>query len=252
MKDPGQQILKDSIARNVAVVLNAPADGPAASRKARLLAEDPKGIWLECPAISDGLLKKLRETGEPLGVTFRGGEQMVDFVCPMLRRDQAFRLTPSMTVDAMLVGWPTEIRLTQRRNSYRIRPALDAKISIRLWRIGSEWPYEAQPENPDIRAEMRDLSVCGMGIILRPTNGTDPTAEKSDRVRIEMCVGHKPPMLLCGRIVHHPQELPEGMLRIGVKFEGMDQSLVGRRTLVQLDNLVAELQRTEARRRRDA
>lgn len=252
MKDPGEQILRDSIARNIAVVLSAPADAPAAPRRARLLAEDSRGIWVEAPANHDETLKRLRTTGEPIAVSFRGGEQMVDFACPLLRREMAYRLSPTMTVDAMLLAWPTEIRLTQRRGSYRVRPSLDAKIGIRVWKIDIGWPYESEPQEGDIKAEIRDISVGGLGIILKPTRGFEPTVEKGDRFRVELTVGNKPPMLTCGFLVHEPQKLPESQLRIGLKFEGMDQTLPGRRTLVQIDNLVAELQRTEARRRRDA
>lgn len=251
MKDQGQEILRNSIARNTAVVINAPADGPAAARRARLLAEDPKGIWVEAPAVDGTVLTMIRESGRQIGVSFRGGEQMVDFVAPLLRRDIAFRLSPSMTVDALLLGWPTEINLTQRRGSYRVKPTLDAKISIRVWRISPEWPYEAVPEEPDTKAELRDLSVGGMGIILKPTRGMDPTAEKGDRMRVELYVGEKPPMIVCGRMPHPPQKLPEAWLRVGMQFVGMDNTLVGRRTLAQIDMLVAELQRAEARRRRE-
>jgi c-di-GMP-binding flagellar brake protein YcgR len=250
MPPTAADVLRDSIARNVAIAVTVPATHLMEAQRSRLLAEEPggNGIWIESLPDLNGLMETLRAMGTAIGVSFRSGEHVVLFSAPVLRQEPAFRLSADVTVDATLLAWPSDVRLTQRRRGYRVKLPLDAPLKARVWRA----PYGTENWGPEIRAELRDLSIGGMGLILRPAAADVPVpkVDTGDRMKVELVLPRKEPLVLPGRLRQPPLKMHDGSVRVGVDFDAVDATIEGRRALGQVSRLVAELQRTHARRRR--
>jgi c-di-GMP-binding flagellar brake protein YcgR len=245
-----ETILRDSIARNVAILLSLPSSTSGEAQRSRLLSEEAggKGVWIESLPDQASTIELLRTSRSSIAVSFRNGEHVVLFSASVLRQEPAFRLSPDVTVDAILLAWPTDLRLTQRRGGYRVKLPLDAPLKARVWRA----PYGTENWGPEIRAELRDLSVGGMGLILRPAAADVPVpkVDHGDRLKVELAVPKRETLVLPGRLRQPPQMLHDGSVRVGIDFDSVDATIEGRRALGQVSGLVAELQRTHARRRR--
>lgn len=248
MTDSPEHLLRESIERNAGVIMLSPAVGAGEAKRSRLLAERDGGVWLEVPARQELLLDMLRKAEKPVGVSFRQGEFIIQFASQVLRCESAFVLSKATTVEAVLLAWPTDIQMTQRRSGYRVKLPLDPMLQVRLWQIAEDISLEAVPNSPGIHAVPRDLSVGGAGVIVQPIRGVLPVFEADGRLRIELVVGLKK-LLVSGRLRHLPQLLPDGAIRVGLNFDGMDRTIEGRRAMAQIAQWVAEMQRAEARRR---
>lgn len=252
-------VLREAIARNVPVILSVPADGAGEARRSRLLGESAggaAGAWVESVPGQQHLIDALIAVGKPIGVSFRSGEHLVRFRAVVVRRDPAYRLSDAVTVEAMLLNWPADVELTQRRSGYRVKRPLDAEVALRAWMVSADAPLcpavpqpGAKADPTEVRAELRDLSVGGLGVLFTPPRGGRLKLAAGDRLRLELSAGGRS-VSASAKIRYTPRTLPDGSLRAGLDFEGMTDTLEGRRTLALVAQLVAEFQRTEARRRR--
>lgn len=249
MSDAALQTLRAAIDRNLAVDVSMPADGPGEPRRGRLLAEVDGTLVVEPPTGQSRVIDSLRRSDEPVGVAFRRGEHDVCFEAMVLRQDPAFRLSPAVVVEAMVLTWPAGVKLTQRRNGYRVKLPYDAAVFARAWYLPAGAGTDGVPPGLEWTVAVRDLSVCGMGLILTPASARLPGTRPGDRLRVELVSGDRR-IVTATRVRQPPRLLPDQSVRIGLDFDGMDQTIAGRRTLAQVEQLVAALQRTEARRSR--
>jgi c-di-GMP-binding flagellar brake protein YcgR len=124
----------------------------------------------------------------------------------------------------------------------------DSGLRVRAWRIDDQTSPLSVPKTPAISTDLRDLSVGGLGVVLRPATKPNPPVRQGDRLRIEVTSGGRT-LTVAARVRQAPRRLPDGSLRLGLDFEELDHTIEGRRTQTQLAHLVAELERVEARRR---
>jgi c-di-GMP-binding flagellar brake protein YcgR len=267
--DQGHTLLSDAIARNVPAILSAPAVGPGEAWRSRLLAHQagapaqagepgqtvPAGVWVDAVPGQSLLTDALQRSGRTVGVSFRSGEHLVRFAAPILRHDRAYPLSPTATADALLLAWPADVEVVQRRAGYRAKRPLDAAVKLRVWTMAAD-PLAgpaggAQAARPpaELAADLRDLSVGGLGVVLRAAKGEKLAVAAGDPLRVELSAAGK--TVTAGVVVRHaPQPLPDGSVRAGLDFVGLTDTLEGRRALALIAGVVAEFQRTEARRRR--
>ncbi|HEX8911875.1 MAG TPA: PilZ domain-containing protein [Humisphaera sp.] len=251
MPDPTpEELLRDATARDTPVVLIVPG---SEGRRTRFLGDDPGGgVWIEVPARQFLALDDLRARGGTVAAAFRSGEFQVQFATTIVRCDPAYRVSGTLSVEAVLLARPRDARVVQRRAGYRVRLPIDAGIKARAWvvpNVAAEPGAPAASPPPVMSAEVRDLSATGLGLILRPRDEVPPAVKVGDTLRVEMTTDGKT-LAVTGRARHDARKLQDGSLRTGLDFTGTDRTIEGRRTLAQVAQLVAELQRAEARRRK--
>jgi hypothetical protein len=250
MAQENQNLLKDAIARNSSAVLSLPSAGLLRHHKARFLAEAPDGFWVESVPEEKPLVEELIAAKKPAGISFKSGVNKVVLASPILRREPAYRVNADTTVEAILLAFPEVVRASQRRNNYRVRVWPETELSIRVWRVAEkaylgDRPMAAQ----EVQAELRDISVGGIGVTFTGKAGEPPKVSAADRLRIELSYSGTP-VLLEGRMREPGGPVQPGILRTGIQFKALQGDLEGRQRLALLTKIVGELQREEARRTR--
>jgi hypothetical protein len=240
-------MLTDAIARNAGIVLSLPSAGMLRHHKSRFLDEGPGGFWVEAAPRDGPLVDSLILSQQPAGVSFKAGPLKVVFPAILLHRDPAYPINALVEVEAVLLAMPAEVKVIQRRNNYRVK-ILPGEVTVRTWRIAEhaylgDRPMHAQ----EVRCELRDLSVSGIGVVFRGEYGEPPKVSPEDRLRIEFTHGENK-ILLEGRMCYPVKPMKKTELRAGVQFKALEDNLDGRQILSQLTRIVGELQRDEVRR----
>jgi len=248
MTRTSRQTLHDAIARNAGLVLSLPVAGMLRHHKSRFLGEAENGFWVQSAAEDAELIEQLIAAGKPAGVSFRSAKVKIIFAAKVLCSQPEFRFNSDMTVPALLMEMPLEVKAVQRRGSYRVRVPADCDLRVRCWRIPrnehlTDRPMPAQ----ELIAEIRDISLGGLGVIFRGTETEPPKVSVEDRLRIEL--KYRDAVLLVeGRMRLPIQTLQNGHLRTGILFKALHEDIQGRQKLAQLTKIVGELHRTEVRR----
>ncbi len=250
MGSPEFQLLSDAIARNSAVVLSLPSAGMLRHYKSRFVGETPEGMWVEAASGEKPLIQELLVTGQPVGVAFRAGPNKVLFAAPVIRFEPALRVNAQTECEAVLLATPTEVKSIQRRSNYRVGISAESEITARIWKIPEHAYLNDRPTAlAELKVELRDISLGGLGVIIRARDGGDPRIIPGQRVRIELKFSEVT-LLLDGR-VRQPtvKDVADG-LRTGVAFKALDNQIEGRQKLAQLARIVGDLQRDEVKRLR--
>jgi c-di-GMP-binding flagellar brake protein YcgR len=241
-------MLIDAISRNAGIVLSLPSAGMLRHHKSRFLGEGRGGFWVESEPREAPLVHSLIVSQRPAGISFKAGHLKVVFPAAVLQRDPAYRMNASTQVEVVLLAMPSEIKVIQRRNNYRVRITPDGELSARIWRIGEHTDLADRPTiEQQVECELRDLSIGGIGVLLRGKEGLPPKISTEDRLRIEVTHGETT-LIFEGRMRYPTEPLKETAVRAGVQFKALQDSLDGRQILAQLTRIVGELQREEARR----
>jgi len=250
MSQTDSQLLSDAIARNCALVLSLPSAGLLRHCKSRFLAESGEGIWIEMVADERALIEALIASGQPVGISFKAGEQKVAFATPATALDPKFRLNADTTISALQIAVPSQVKAVQRRENYRVHITKNSDVSVRLWRIAMRAHVNDRPQpSQQIPIELRDLSFGGMGVILRGVNGAAPKITTDDRLRIELTTPQTA-LILEGSMRSPSGPQPPDAICTGIRFKDLAGDLAGRHLLNQLTKIIGELQREEARRAR--
>jgi len=248
MSVPNEQLVIDAVARNAALVLSLPSAGLLRNHKSRFLGECEEGLWVESAAGEQPLIQELLVSRQPAGVAFRSGPQKVVFTSMVCRFSNDFSLNDGVVAAALLLARPDVIKTIQRRANYRVAVTEYSGLSIRVWRLPErvyllDRPMAAQA----LVAELRDLSIGGMGVIFHPKDGAPPKVTTEERLRIEFKYQEES-FIVEGRC-RSGQPVGDG-LRTGIAFRGLEKDLDGRRKLTQLARIIGEFQRDEVRRAR--
>jgi c-di-GMP-binding flagellar brake protein YcgR len=242
------QLLREAIARNTGVVLSLPSAGMLRHYKSRFLGEFEGGIVLESPSGESLLLDALKASNQPCGVAFRKEHVKVIFAAPVHGRQDQWQINADTVVAALMLIFPTEIKTIQRRANYRVSLPPDSGMSVRIWRIGERaWLREQPMAAQEVKAQLRDLSVGGIGVKFIGKDGRMPQITPDDRLRVLLTFNDQT-MILEGRMRSPSDVQPEGMIQTGVQFKHLEEDLKGRQSLAQITRIVGELQREEVRR----
>jgi hypothetical protein len=248
MKVDDQQLLRDAIARNAGAVLLVPAGNVYTQHKTRLVGGDEEGFWIQMPPGTRAQMDMLMTNRLSVGVSLISACRKVIFTTLVQQFRMGMALNAHITVDSVLLAWPTQVEAIQRRGSYRASVRLDADLPVSVWCIGDETNLA---DTPGVEASreviMRNLSIDGVGLICvaqpeRPAPGVN------QRVRISL--SHAGRELLLGGRVRHVRALPNGNSSVGIQFDKLELNAENRPTLAALTNLVSQLQRDEIRRHR--
>lgn len=243
------ELLYDAIARSTAVILSLPSAGLLHTHKSRFLGGAPEGFWVESVPGEGLLLDDLIARQQPCRLSFKSGHKNVSFSSLAKCRDPNFQLNADTTVEALRLTVPDEIESIQRRSAYRVTPTPDIALSLCLWRIAEKAQLRDRPMTAqEIGAQLLDVSVGGLGAMLRGKVDQPVKVALADRLRIELSYGGDA-ILLEGRLRHLVSPSGPHVMRAGIQFHDLERDLAGRRTLAQLTTIVGVLQREEARRR---
>lgn len=250
MGSPEAQLLIDAIARNSALVLSLPSAGNLRNYKSRFLGDDPAGFWVEATSSEKPLINELIETQTQVGIAFRCGPNKILFTTPVIRFESALRVNAQTESEAILLATPTEIKSIQRRSNYRVGITADSVIAARGWKIPEHAYLNDRPTaSAEVKMELRDISLGGLGVIIRARDGGDPKIVPGQRVRIELKFSEVT-LLLDGRVRQPTVADAADGLRTGIAFKPLDNQLEGRQKLAQLARIVGDLQRDEVKRLR--
>jgi hypothetical protein len=266
------ELLRAAIARRAGVVLSLPetpgapvaaADGAEAGTgggalkhyKSRFLADGGDGLWVLSVPADAALVRELVERRSPAGVSFRNGHTKIIFAAPVLHVQSDYPAADGAgTVDALLLRFPeaAEVRAVQRRKNYRVPVLPNSELSVRLWTMNEGAHLrDKPPSKSELKGDLFDISVAGLGVVLHGTPGKPPAVAAGDRVRVQLTV-REANVLLEGRIRYPAKAVTDGAgpFRTGVQFKTFTESRDDRNAMIQLDRIVSELQRESIRRRK--
>ena len=248
MSDTPGNILNEAIARNCAIVLSLPSAGMLRHYKSRFIGDAPNAVWVEAEAAEHALIGELISTGANVGVSFKRAHDKVAFTAVALQYEANHAINDLTTVAALLIARPQEVKAVQRRNNYRVKVFEDFELQGKIWRVAPRVNINERPmPSQQVAIELKDLSLGGMGVLIRGTNGQPPKISTEDRLRIELQRGEAT-LLLEGRMRPPSGPQPAGEISAGIRFNEMATDLEGRQKLGQLTRILSELQRQEVRR----
>ena len=247
MSDKGAEIVHEAVARSLSAVLSLPSAGMFRNHKSRFIGALEGGILVQAPADDGALIAELLRTKKPCAVSFRSGIYKAVFTVPIRRSEPGWRLNDQTTLDALLLDFPGQIKVTQKRSDYRVEIPPNTEIAARIWRLGKEDDLMAEPApGKEVTAEILDMSIGGIGVRLIGSEGQKPKISVEDRLRIALMIEGSGLMIEGG--MRPPHVLPEGdTIVTGIKFKELKDNLEDRRTSDRLLRIVGELQRKELR-----
>lgn len=244
----GDDILRDSIARNTPAVLSLPYLGSLRHFKSRLLAERDAGVLMEMVSAEKAAINALVESQQPVGVSFKTLSEKVIFATSISRLWPGFHLSERVRVEAICLAWPTNVQVIQRRADYRAKVSDGASIFVRISKVDQDQPLKQIPR-PTLELIVKpfDLSAGGIGVVLTSPTPEPLNVSAEDKLRIEIRSADQ--VLFVQGKLRHPQALTLHSGKAGIQFVPQD-TLESRQTMARIARIVNELQRAELRRTR--
>lgn len=215
--------------------------------KSRFLGhEQDRGlIYLASPSNADvGELDLY--AGQSLGITLREGHRKYLFEAQYAGACR-FPLHLPDGVQAMAIANPDEVRELQRRLYHRSKVPSRVTIPVDLAScIENKHPTRHATPN---RGIMLDLSAGGMSLAI-PAAEPATAWQPGDRFTCTFALeAGQPPQRVTAEL-RHCEKVPEGHLRLGVQFVGLEGSMEGYRTLQTIGRTARRFQRLGGRARR--
>jgi c-di-GMP-binding flagellar brake protein YcgR len=250
MNQQQMDMLVAAIERNAAAVLALPSAGMLRYHKTRFLRAVDQRIWLEGVPEERLLINSLIETGEPVLVSFKLGQQKAGFSAPILEVDNQYRFFESDNpIQALLMNRPGAIKPQQRRSSFRVQIRPEDGFHVKLWRINDLVDVRDEPSDLcELQASVTDLSSGGVGVAF----DSKPLLVTNQRLRVLLSWGKRPPIILEGRCGPVRLDKIRDNYKTGVQFQNLQATLQGRQFLTELNRTISSLQLEEARRNRSA
>lgn len=241
-------VLSDAAGRNVPLVLSLPSDGVLRHFKSRFLRIDQDGIWIDSVPAEKRLLAELVAGQSAIAVAFKSGPVNYLFSSHATSTVDRFQLHADVaSVPALRLQLPQELKTVQRRAAYRTRVRAD-DLAFAAWRIGPQAELKTTPmESQRLNAEPLDLSLGGMGVLLRPNWGEMPVVTPGERLRVEL-TSPEGTVLLEARLRGGRSSKDAGGLIAGVQWVLPQDTLRAAQLTGYLEKLVNRLQRQELRR----
>lgn len=243
-----EQLLRDAIARNSGAVISLPSAGALRHFKTRFLADVGGGFWVEAVPTERPLIDSLIDEGHQVGLAFRTGEEKIVLTAKVLERDPAYAMNAHTQIEALLLTFPESMQVTQRRSMHRVRPGQTSELAASFWRISrhaylGDRPTAAQK----LAVQVVDLSAGGIGVTFHGANGEPPKIGLDDRLRIQIAYNGAD-LLLEGSMRHMRNITGPEVVRAGIQFAALEQTLEGRKSQSALTRIVGDLHRQELRR----
>jgi len=208
--------------------------------KTRFVEVNPQEgeLMIEERAGSDAATAELMD-GQHMDVSFRRGHKKCVFRTVTLgRRPLANRDIDG--ISAIRLRYPEEMAELQRRLYHRAFVPNGMVIPVDLWR--GDLGASPVPEKPICEGTMMDLSAGGISVSL-PSDRA-PGWDQDETVSCSFLLEPmEPPVRVSGQ-VRHRDKMPDGHVRVGVRFMGLDTSPDQRETLRRITQLAARFRRS--------
>lgn len=241
-------VLSEAAARNVPLVLSIPSQGALLHLKSRFLQVSRENIWIDSVPAAKSVAQKLIADRLGVAVAFKAGAMNYLFTTLLASVGDRIPLQAGTAgVAAFRLELPDELKTIQRRAAYRTR-VRDDDLSLAAWRIAPAADLTAQPlPSQQLNVEPLDVSLGGMGVLLRPVWGEAPVITPGERVRTELA-SDEGTILLEGRLRGGRSSRDAGGVIAGIQWVLPQDHLKAARLTGHLEKLVTRLQRQELRR----
>lgn len=197
---------------------------------------DPGFLSVEviCPA---GTTDALPQPGQEMGVSFRRGSRKCVFTTCLARtaRDAAGGASRAVLV----LTWPEQVQELQRRLYHRTPVPHGRFIPVDLWL--AEAGRDDDPSLPQ-RGKMLDLSAGGVSVEL--PREVRPRWRENDQLACSFAgPPNRSPIEVAARVTNYERR-PDGLVRVGLQFMGLDTGERGRQTLEQISRVMQRLRRS--------
>lgn len=182
---------------------------------------------------------ELPEVGQELSVSFRNGSRKYVFTTCLVERPDAMPPIGKPGVTLRL-SWPEVVHEMQRRLYHRTPVPPGRFIPVDLWLAQAR---ESEPiDAPTQQGKMVDLSAGGVSVEL--PRQTRPRWREDDQFTCRFSTGpDRPPVEVTARLTNYTR-LPQGHVRVGLQFLGLDAGERGRHALQQINLLTSRLRRS--------
>src|SRR5438067_652203 len=119
MPEPSLDLLREAISKRAPAVLSLPAAGALSHFKTRFVADGDGEFVIEPVPADSALLEKLIAQSANVGMVFRIGPGKVIFTSMLSGKKDG---------EGILVRYPAQIHVVQRRSSYRVSVADDSQV----------------------------------------------------------------------------------------------------------------------------
>ncbi len=218
MQDADLMLLYEAIDRGDAVVLSLPRSGSFRHHRSRFLARCRDGFLIEAVEGEDDHLAKAIESRVACGLSFRDGSgAKILLAAPIFRRLSGVELG-GQTRDVLLMSMPLQIKAVQRRTAERFDVPPESGMNVRLWKMKEGEDLTVAPSGAEeIRAQLRDVSLKGVGLTVWGEHDLPPEIAPGDRLRLQISKGEL--VLLAEVKVVHPREpLSTRSGKVGLQF----------------------------------
>src|SRR3954471_20871806 len=150
------QLLRRAIERESPAIVTA-GDGPARRQLMLQLAsnnKDAPGIWAHFQEQDAGLLQRLIDAGQPVGVWFQSESSMLQFSSLLLKKRH------SLVQHQVLIDWPQEISIVEERHQPRWMIPVSFAISGRVQVLAPNREVELETS-----AQVWDIGMEGASLI---------------------------------------------------------------------------------------
>jgi c-di-GMP-binding flagellar brake protein YcgR len=247
-RDIDLTVLSEAAARNVPLVLSISSGGALQHFKSRFLQISQGGIWIDSVPAEKALLAKLSAHRLGVAVAFKSGTVSYLFTTNVASAVERLRLhADTASVLAMRLELPHELKTIQRRAAYRTRVRPE-DLSFAAWRVGPDADLTDNPvASQQLNVQPRDISLGGIGVLLRPVWGEPPVVTPGERLRTELA-SSEGKILLEGRLRGGRSSKEAGGVIAGIQWVLPQDHLKAAQITGHLERLVNRLQRQELRR----
>jgi c-di-GMP-binding flagellar brake protein YcgR len=180
--------------------------------------------------------------------SFALGQSCYRFMSKVIRVGQC-ELASGQSVAGAVVEWPDGVEKIERRQYFRCNISPNQPVEAALWPGGkTRRPTSPNGNRRVYRGRMVNASLGG--VLIRLTRPDDPGLAFGDTIGLEFTLEPGSPLILLDANIRRYTKHHNGMIDVGVKFVGLDFSVIGRKTLTHLSQALARIERHNLRWRK--
>lgn len=243
---PGRQeeLLREAASRQAPLTLNCRLeDGWTTGRSFLLGFERSSGDLIVAYPMCPLCVQPEIVEGQSVGVSFRRAHRKCVFETTVTGRCN-YSVGRLDDVPALRLEWPASIGEMQRRVYYRTPVPQDVEMPVQVQLRGGDGEGEAS--RGVCRGRMVNVSAGGVGVLIK--NEDNPRWASDTRVNCTFTASAGVPVTNLYGHMRYLYEQPEGGVRMGVQFVGLETDGQARSTLEQIVELTRKFQEIERRR----
>ncbi len=229
-----EQWLREATADRSALVLHVRTKSLWCNWKSQLLAEGDSTLTVACPPEVRKNPTDI-EIGQTIGVAVRKGHKKILFDSELVGQDDR--------TGHLVIRKPLDVQQLQRRTYVRARVPDQLTIPVNLTRLEADGSADARAMPR--RGILLDLSAGGMSVAVPPDARNKWRPGDVMRCLLPLDPAREPRELTAR--VRGVERTPQGHLRMGMQFVGLEASAEGRATLKLIARTTSRFRSTAGR-----